>query len=131
MVETQGVASSSGVRQSGDVERAEAQRLGPSARALPAVGILLATWLLMWLAQGIPTLCVLANACPAPDVRVAPALLFGGLMIVPTSVLILTSSGRSSWSGVRALFYIVLVGLAIVGLGAVLFSGGFTVPLMS
>jgi len=110
------------------VEHVEAQRLGLTARWLPAIVILLATWLLMWLSQGIPTLCALANPCPAPDARVAPALLFGGLMIVPTLALILTARAGQSWGWVRALSYIVLVGLAVVGLGAVLFSGGFTVP---
>lgn len=45
---------------------------------LPAVAILLVTWVALWAAQGIPTLCALASPCPAPDVRVAPALLFGG-----------------------------------------------------
>ncbi|WP_281489277.1 hypothetical protein [Ruicaihuangia caeni] len=97
---------------------------------LPAIVILLATWVLMWLAQSIPTLCALANPCPAPDVRVAPAWLFGGLMIVPTLGLILAARARQSWGWVRTLSYIVLVGLAVVGLGAVLFSGGFTVPLV-
>jgi len=85
----------------------------------------------MWLAQGIPTLCALANPCPAPDVRVAPALLFGAIMIVPTVALILTArGGERPWKWLRPLSYIVLVGLAVVGLAAVLFSGGFTVPLV-
>ncbi|WP_353987524.1 hypothetical protein [Ruicaihuangia caeni] len=97
---------------------------------LPAIVILLVTWLLMCLAQSLPTLCALANPCPAPDVRVAPALLFGGLMIVPTLGLILTARAGQSWGWVRTLLHIVLVGLAVVGLGAVLFSGGFTVPLV-
>lgn len=99
-------------------------------RVLPAIGILLATSLLMWLAQGIPTLCALANPCPAPDVRVAPALLFGGLMLVPTGVLVLTARGGQSWGWVRTLSYVVLVALAVVGVGAVLFSGGFSIPLV-
>ncbi|MBS1699526.1 MAG: hypothetical protein JST25_14110 [Actinobacteria bacterium] len=98
------------------------------APLLPAICILLATWLLMWLAQGIPTLCALANPCPAPDVRVAPAMLFGGLMLVPAAALVLISRSGPSWAWARRLFYIVLVGLAVIGLGAVLFSGGFTVP---
>ena len=101
-----------------------------ASRVLPAISILLATWLLMWLAQGVPTLCALANPCPPPDVRVAPALLFGGLMLVPASVLILTAWSRRSWGWVRTFAYVVLAGLAVVGLGAVLFSGGFTVPLV-
>lgn len=101
------------------------------ASLLPAIVILLATWLLMGLAQGIPTLCALANPCPAPDVRVAPALLFGSLMIVPTVALILTvRGGERPRKWLRPLSYTVLVALAVMGLGAVLFSGGFTVPLV-
>jgi len=95
---------------------------------LPAIGILLATWMFMWLAQGVPTLCALAYPCPAPDVRVAPALLFGGLILVPAAVLVVTASARRPFDGVRSLAYVVLVALAVVGLGAVLFSGGFAVP---
>ncbi|MBX3093014.1 MAG: hypothetical protein KF680_00505 [Cryobacterium sp.] len=96
-------------------------------RVLPAIGILLVTWLLMWLAQGIPGVCALAYPCPAPDVRVAPALLFGGLMLVPMGVLLLTARAGESlrWAGTLA--YVVLLGLAVIGLGAVLFSGGFTI----
>ncbi len=101
------------------------QRSTIAWRVLLAIGILLATWLLMGLAQGIPTLCAFAYPCPAPDVRVAPAFLFGGLVTAPTLALILTARVGKSWG---ALSYVVLVGLAVIGLGAVLFSGGFTVP---
>ncbi|MEU4016453.1 hypothetical protein AB0E56_14425 [Microbacterium sp. NPDC028030] len=95
---------------------------------LLAPAILLLTWLLLWMAQGIPTLCALANPCPAPDVRVAPALLFGGLMLIPAVVLIaFPAVGRPLAAGVRILAYVLLIGLAIVGLGAVLFSGGFSI----
>lgn len=107
----------------------ETQSTELAVRVLPAVCILLAAWLLMWLAQGVLTVCALAYPCPAPDVRVAPALLFGGLMLAPAAALILTAGGGRSWGRVRTLSYIVLVGLAVVGLGAVLFSGGFTIPL--
>ena len=51
-------------------------------------------------------------------------------MLVPASVLILTAWSRRSWGWVRTFAYVVLAGLAVVGLGAVLFSGGFTVPLV-
>jgi hypothetical protein len=99
------------------------------ARVLPAIVILLATWLLLWLVQGVPVLCALANPCAAPDVRVAPAMLFGALMIVPTAALVLTArGGERAWKWLRTLSYIALAGLAVVGLGAALFSGGFTVP---
>lgn len=99
------------------------------AKMLPAVAIVLVTWAIMWLAQGISTLCSLASPCPAPDVRVAPALLFGGLMLVPTAVLLLTASTGRSVGWIRTIAYVVLVGLALVGMGAVLFSGGFTMPM--
>ena len=105
-----------------------AERAGMALKVLPAVCILLATWLLLWFSQGVAGVCALAYQCPAPDVRLAPALLFGGLMLVPTVALILTARNGRSWAGVRILSYIVLVGLAVVGLGAVLFSGGFTIP---
>lgn len=109
-----------------------AERTGLALTVLPAVCILLATWLLLWLAQGVGTVCALAYSCPEPDVRVAPALLFGGLMPVSVPVAALAITGRLglSWVGVRILAYILFVGLAFVGMTVVLFSGGFTVPLM-
>lgn len=95
---------------------------------LPAVAIMLVTWAILWVAQDIPTLCALAYPCPAPDVRAAPALLFGGLMLVPAAVLLLTASTGRSSGWIRTIAYVLLVGLALVGIGAVLFSGGFTIP---
>ncbi|UAJ78247.1 hypothetical protein IT072_13325 [Leifsonia sp. ZF2019] len=106
------------------------RRVSPAPRVVPALCILLTTWVLLWLAQSVPTVCALAYPCPDPDVRVAPALLFGGLMLVPTASLLLTARGRCSAGWVRGLSYTVLVGLAVVGLGAVLFSGGFGIPSM-
>lgn len=50
-----------------------------------------------------------------------------GLMLVPTAILLLTASVGRSIDWVRKVAYIALVGLALVGLGAVLFSGGFTI----
>lgn len=97
---------------------------------LPALGILLITWVLLWLAQGIPTVCALAHPCPAEDARAAPALLFGGLMLAPVAVLAwsaFTGRPRAGWVTVAA--SAVLVGLALTGLVTVLFSGGFAVPL--
>lgn len=98
------------------------------AKMLPAVVIVLVAWVILWVAQGIPTLCALASPCPVPDVRVAPAVLFGGLMLVPTAVLLLTASTGRSIGWIRTIAYVLLVGLALVGIGAVLFSGGFTIP---
>lgn len=114
-----------GTCQSSGVKPGEAQDASLVARVFPAIGILLATWLLMWLAQGVPTVCALASPCPAPDVRVAPALLFGGLMLIPAAVLFVTVRRGDSVAWLRTLAYVLLIGLAVVGLGAVLFSGGF------
>ena len=72
---------------------------GMDLKVLPAVCILLATWLLLWLSQGVAGVCALAYQCPAPDVRLAPELLFGGLMLVPTVALILTARNGRSWAG--------------------------------
>jgi hypothetical protein len=104
-------------------------RANVALRALPALALLLGTWVLLWLAQGIPTVCALARPCPADDVRVAPALLFGGLMLVPTTALVLTARGRRRWEWVRPVSYLVLVGSAVAGLLVVLFSGGFAIPM--
>ncbi|MEE6389314.1 hypothetical protein V3G71_10725 [Microbacterium paraoxydans] len=109
------------------MQQAETSRPRLGRRALPAVVVLLVTWLFLWLAQGVPTVCALAFPCPTADVRVAPALLFGGLLLLPTAVLLLTSGSRHGWSGVRAVAWVLLVGMAVVGLGAVLFSGGFSI----
>lgn len=81
-------------------------------------------------AQGIPTLCALASPCPAPDVRAAPAVLFVALMLLPTAALFLTASTSRAITWLRTLAYLVLVSLGVVGRGAVLFSGGFTIPLV-
>jgi len=95
------------------------------------VGILLVTWLLLWWAQTIPTLCAPAYPCPAADVRAAPALLFGGLMLIPTVAVVLTSVlSRRTRSRSLIASYVVLIALAVVGALAVLFSGGFGFPLL-
>ncbi|GAA4360806.1 hypothetical protein GCM10023166_02060 [Paeniglutamicibacter cryotolerans] len=98
-------------------------------KVLPALGLLLVAWMLMWLAQSIPTVCALAFPCPAPDVRAAPAIIFGGLMLVPMLMLLVVSAtGGSGYQWVSRVSYVALVSLAIVGLGTVLFSGGFGIP---
>ena len=97
-------------------------------RILPTLWIVGFTWLLMLVAQILPIVCAPVNPCPGPDVRVAPALIFGGLLLVPAVGLILTAWAERGWAWwARLVLYIVLVGLAVVGLGAVLFAGGFGV----
>ncbi|WP_341956918.1 hypothetical protein [Microbacterium sp. LWH13-1.2] len=106
-------------------------RLRAGREVIPAVAVLLVTWLLLWWAQSIPTICALAHPCPAPDVRVAPALLFGGLMLIPVVAIVPASGfGRRGHTRLLIASYIVLVALALVGLLAVLFSGGFGFPLL-
>ena len=79
------------------------------------------------MAQGFPTVCNLVAPCPGRDVRVVPALLFGGLMLAPLVAVILMSSVRSPARWVVRLSYVVLVLLAVVGYGVISFSGGFGV----
>lgn len=96
---------------------------------LPPVIVVLVTWALMALAQGLPTLCALANPCPAPDVRLAPALIYGALLLLPLLALAFVAERPSARGWLAAPAYIVLGVLCLLGLGTVLFSGGFTVPL--
>ena len=94
---------------------------------LPAVGIVAVAWVVFWLAQGLPTACALVAPCPGPDVRVMPAVFFGGLMLAPLIAVILMSFVRLPESWVVRLSYAFLVLLAVVGYGAITFSGGFSV----
>lgn len=55
-------------------------------------------------------------------------MLFGGLMLIPAAALLFTARPGNSAGWARAVSYVALVALALIGLGAVLFSGGFTVP---
>lgn len=111
-----------------DPQTASRSRLAP--RVLPAVWAVGGTWLLLVLAQFLPIVCAPVNPCPDPDVRIAPALLFGGLILLPAAGLIVTAWAERGWAWwVRLMLYIMLVGLALVGLGAVLFAGGFSVGL--
>jgi|GEM_PF-1802859 len=97
---------------------------------VPAIAMLLAGWAAMWLMQGLPTLCALARPCPDEDVRVAPALAFGGLMLLPVAVLGMRAiGGRPRGEGVLIACYVALLGLALAGVVTVLFSGGFAVRL--
>ena len=94
---------------------------------LPAVAIVVVTWLVFWMAQGIPGVCALVAPCPGRDVRVAPALLFGGIMLAPLTAVIVMFFVRSPTGWLVRLSYVILVVLAVVGYGAIAFSGGFTV----
>ena len=94
---------------------------------LPAVAIVAVAWVVFWMAQGLPTACALVAPCPGPAVRVIPAVFFGGLMLAPLIAVILMSFVRSPESWVVRLSYAVLVLLAVVGYGAISFSGGFSV----
>ena len=60
-----------------------------------AVAIVAVSRLVFWIAQGFPTMCNRVAACPGRDVRVVPALLFGGAILAPLIAVILMSSVRS------------------------------------
>jgi hypothetical protein len=91
------------------------------------VAIVVITWLVFWMAQGFPTMCNLVAPCPERDVRVAPALLFGGIMLTPLAAVILMSVVRSPAGWLVSLSYVALVLLAVVGYVVISFSGGFGV----
>ena len=94
---------------------------------LPAVAIVVVTWLVFWMAQGFPTVCNLVAPCPGREVRVAPALLFGGMMLAPLAAVILMAVVRSPAGWLVRLSYVALVLLAVVGYVVISFSGGFGV----
>ena len=93
----------------------------------PAMGIVVVAWLVFWMAQGFPIACNLLDPCPGREVRVAPALLFGGMMLAPLSAVILMSVLRSPVGWLVRLSYVTLVLLAVVGYAVISFSGGFGV----
>ena len=93
----------------------------------PAVGLVVVTWLVFWMAQGFPTACNLLDPCSGREIRVAPALLFGGMMLAPLSAVILMSVLRSPLGWLVRLSYVTLVLLAVVGYAVISFSGGFGV----
>jgi hypothetical protein len=94
---------------------------------LPSVAIVGVSWLIFWMAQGFPTMCSLVNPCPNRDVRVAPALLYGGLMLAPLIAVIVMSLVRSPIGWLVRLSHVTLVVLAVVGYAVINFSGGFGV----
>ena len=85
------------------------------------------TWLVFWMAQGFPVACNLLDPCPGREVRMAPALLFGGMMLAPLAVVILMSVLRSPVGWLVRVSYVTLVLLAVVGYAVISFSGGFGV----
>lgn len=101
----------------------------PRRVLLPSVLVTVGTWVLLALAQGIPTTCSLIGPCPAPDVRLAPAVLYGGLMLVPLFATAFVSQRPSQRGWLAAPAYIALGLVALLGLGTVLFSGGFVLGL--
>ena len=94
---------------------------------LPAVAMVAVAWVVFWMAQGLPTACALVAPCPGPEVRVMPAVFFGGLILAPLTAVILMSFVRSPESWLVRLSYVVLMLMAIAGYGAISFSGGFSV----
>lgn len=76
-------------------------------------------------------LCALANPCPRPGARMFPALLFGGLMITPFVAIVSGQRGRTGKyrnALLRAAFAAMIL-LALVGITAALFAGGFAIGL--
>ena len=94
---------------------------------LPSVAIVAMSWLIFWMTQGFPVACNLVGPCPSRDVRVAPALLYGGMMLAPLIAVILSSLVRSPVGWLVRLSYVALVVLAMVGYAVINFSGGFGV----
>jgi hypothetical protein len=93
-----------------------------------AFATLLITWFLLWRIQSIPLSCALAYPCPRPDARVHPALLYGGLMIVPLVAII---TARVSMPTIYRRVVVrascaAMILLALIGIAAALFAGGFT-----
>lgn len=96
---------------------------------LPSVVVAVVVWGLMALAQGMPTLCLLARPCPPPDVRLAPALLYGTLMLLPLLAIAWVARRPYKRGWLAAPAYIVFGVICVVGLASVLFSGGFSIGL--
>jgi hypothetical protein len=92
---------------------------------LPAVAIVVVAWLAFWMATGFPIACNLVSVCPDREVRMFPALLFAGLMLVPLASALIASRVRVAWL-VRASL-MALVALAVVGYAVICLSAGFGV----
>ena len=94
---------------------------------LPSVAVVVMSWLIFWVTQGFPMACNLVGPCPSRDVRVAPALLCGGMMVAPLIAVILMSLVRSPVGWLVRLSDVALVVLAVVGYAFINFSSGFGV----
>jgi apolipoprotein N-acyltransferase len=81
------------------------------------------------LIQDVSVVCNGVQLCPGPDVRVAPALSFGGALLVPLGVILLRTRKRIPDPDLPVMWVVfaALVLLAAIGLLWALFSGGFGV----
>jgi hypothetical protein len=98
---------------------------------LLALTVLLAAWLLLWRIQSIPMFCALAYPCPRPGARLFPALLYGGLILIPLSsiVWVQLSRPRKYRNAILGTAFAALILLPLVGIAAALFAGGFALGL--
>ena len=107
--------------------------LGPIRRrtVLLALTVLLVAWFLLWSIQSTPMFCALAYPCPRPRARLFPALLYGGLMILPFSCVLWIQFSRPGKyrNVILQMAFAALISLALVGIAAALFAGGFAVSL--
>ena len=108
-------------------------RRGPigSRTTLLALTVLLVAWVLLWSIQSMPMLCALAYPCPRPGARLFPALLFGGLMIISFVCIVWMqfSRPRKYRNAILRMAFAALISLALVGIAAALFAGGFVLGL--
>ena len=102
-----------------------------SKTVLRALTVLLAAWLLLWIIQSIPMFCALVNPCPRPGARLFPALLYGGLLIIPFVAIVWVQLGRPRKyrNAILRVAFAALILLALVGIAAALSAGGFAVGL--
>ena len=102
-----------------------------SRTVLLALTVLLAAWVLLWRIQSIQMFCAPAYACPRPGARLHPALLYGGLMLIPFVAIVWVQLRRPrKYRDVilRAAFSALIL-LALAGIAAALFAGGFALGL--
>jgi hypothetical protein len=102
-----------------------------SRTVLLALIVLLSAWFLLWRIQSIPMFCALAYPCPRPGARLVPTLLYGGLMIIPFVFIVWVQNGRPGKyrNAILRTAFASLILLALVGIAAALFAGGFALGL--